>query len=31
MKEYNNALVSFEKGLKIDANNAECKEGMSKT
>jgi len=31
MKEYHKALSSFEKGLKIDSNNSECKEGISKT
>ena len=28
MKEYHKALESYEKGLKIDPNNAECREGI---
>jgi len=30
MKEYHKALAAFEKGLKIDENNAELKEGLRK-
>eukprot|EP00658_Telonema_sp_P-2_P030595 TRINITY_DN23078_c0_g1_i9.p1 TRINITY_DN23078_c0_g1~~TRINITY_DN23078_c0_g1_i9.p1 ORF type:complete len:166 (-),score=81.63 TRINITY_DN23078_c0_g1_i9:227-724(-) len=30
-KQYNKALQSYEDGLKIDADNAECKEGKMRT
>jgi stress-induced-phosphoprotein 1 len=31
MKEYHKALECFDKGLKLDAENKECKEGKAKT
>lgn len=31
MKEYHKAMAAFEKGLAIDANNKECKDGHMKT
>lgn len=31
MKEYHKAMEAFDKGLKIDPDNKECKEGKIKT
>ena len=31
MKEYHKAMEAFEKGLKLDPNSAECKQGYDKT
>ena len=30
-KEFHKAMEAFEKGLKIDADNKECKDGLAKT
>ena len=30
-KEYHKAMEAFEKGLSIDPNNKECKDGVQKT